>query len=182
MSTVSRYEDLIGSEEALPAITGRAWVFGDRVSCRQVLADEHLERDAAAARAFAMAGLDPEFARKVAARDFIVAGIDFAVDARHRAVPAALKSLGIAAVIARSFGHFFLRTAIDIGLPALVVEETAAVRMGDRLRVDVEAHIVANLSSGDRYVIRNLDEAAIGILRAGGVGELRRRSRRDVKG
>jgi 3-isopropylmalate/(R)-2-methylmalate dehydratase small subunit len=166
---VSRYEDLIGPADSLPAMSGRAWVFGDRVSSRQVLADEHVGRDAAAASAFAMASLDPEFARKVGAGDFIVAGAEFAVDITHAVVPAALKSLGIAAVIARSFGRFFLRAATNIALPALVVEETAAVKTGDRLRVDIEAHIVANLSSGDRYVIRNVDDATIGILRAGSV-------------
>ncbi len=35
--------------------------------------------------------------------------------------------------------------------------------------MDIEAHIVANLSSGDRYVIRNLDDEALAVLRAGGM-------------
>ena len=112
-----------------------------------------------------MAALDAQFARSVGAGDFIVAGIDFAADVTHHNVPAVLKLLGVGAVIARSFGHFFLRHAIRIGLPALVVEETAAILNGDRLRVDVEAHIVANLSSGDRYVIRNIDDEAMAMLR-----------------
>ncbi len=46
-----------------------------------------------------------------------------------------------------------------------MVEETGAIRGGDRLRVDIEAHIVANLSSGDRYVIRNIDDEALAMLR-----------------
>ncbi len=166
---MSKYEDLIGPEDALLAVTGRAWVFGDHVTRENVLADEYLDRDVATASAFAMAGLDADFARKVSAGDFIVAGLDFAGDATHRTVPAALKSLGIGAVIARSFGRFFLHHAINVGLPALVVEETAAVKSGDHLRVDVEAHIVANLSSGDRYVVRNVDDVALAILRSGGV-------------
>ena len=116
-----------------------------------------------------MAGLDTDFAQRVATGDFLVAGIEFAADATERAVPVALKTLGIAAVIARSFGHFFVRNAINVGLPAVVVEETGAIRNGDRLRVDVEAHIVANLSSGDRYVIRNIDDQALAVLRAGGI-------------
>ena len=168
MESVSKYEDLIGPEDALLAVTGRAWVFGDHVTGKNVLADEYLDHEPATASAFAMAGLDPDFARKVSAGDFIVAGLDFAADATHRTVPAALKVLGIAAVIARSFGRFFLHHAINVGLPALVVEETAAVKAGDHLRVDVEAHIVANLSSGDRYVVRNVDDVALTILRTGG--------------
>ncbi len=124
---MAKYDDLIADEDSLPAMTGRAWVFGDHVLRQQVLADEHLAESAAIAGAFAMAALDPHFTRQVAPGDFVVAGVDFAADATHRAVPAALQSLGIAAVIARSFGRFFLRNAIHIGLPALMVEETGAI-------------------------------------------------------
>ncbi|HXQ24311.1 MAG TPA: hypothetical protein VN812_21695 [Candidatus Acidoferrales bacterium] len=162
---MGKYEDLIAGEDGLPALTGRAWVFGDRVSRQQLLADAHLRDDAVAAAAHVFAAVDPDFARTVQPGDFIVAGLDFAADVTQRIVPAALKRLGVAAVIARSFGPFFLRHAVNAGLAAVVVEETGAIRPGDRLRVDVEAHIVANLSSGDRYVIRNLDDDAIAMLR-----------------
>jgi len=162
---VAKYEDLRGNDESLLAVTGRAWVFGDQVTGQQVLPTAHLEQPPAVASPYAMAQLDPWFARRVQAGDFIVAGSGFAADATHHNVAAVLKVLGIGAVIARSFGLSFLRNAIHIGLPPLVVEETAAIRTGDRLRVDIEAHIVANLSSGDRYVIRNIDDDALAILR-----------------
>ena len=162
---MAKYEDLRGTEDSLLAITGHAWVFGDRITCQQLLAPEHLDMPAAVSSAFVMAGIDARFARTVVPGDFIVAGLDFATDVTHPNVPAALKVLGIGGVIARSFGPFFLRNSISTGLPALMVEETGAIRGGDHLRVDIEAHIVANLSSGDRYVIRNIDEAALVHLR-----------------
>ena len=174
---MSKYEDLIAPEDGLLAITGRAWVFGDRVLSRQVLADEYLAEDVGTACRHVLETLNGQFAASVQSGDCVVAGLDFAADATHRAVPAALKSLGIAAVIARSFGRFFLRNAVNVGLPALIVEETGAIKTGDRLRVDVEAHVVANLSSGDRYVVRNLDDPALAILRAGGIIEPARRAR-----
>ena len=167
--TVAKYQDLLPAEDGLLATTGRAWVFGDRVTCEQILPATHLGGSPEAATAVVLASVNPNFAGQVAAGDFVVAGLDFAGDASHRIVPAAFKALGVAALIARSFGHFFLRNAINLGLPALVVEETAAIKSGDRLRVDVEAHIVANLSSGDRYVVRNIDDDALAILRAGGI-------------
>jgi 3-isopropylmalate/(R)-2-methylmalate dehydratase small subunit len=172
---VSKYEDLRGEEDALLATTGQAWVFGDHVLRQHILADECLDLAPAAASMHAMAALDPRFATNVAIGDCIVAGVDFAADASQRIVVAALRHLGIAAVIARSFGHFFLRNAIHAGLPALAVEETGAIKTGDHLRVDIEAHIVANLSSGDRYVVRNLDDRTIAVLRAGGLVEYTRR-------
>jgi len=172
---VPKYEDLIADADALLVLSGRAWVFGDHVNRVQVLADRYLNLPASEARQYLMA--DSDLAARVAPGDFIVAGMGFASDATHRAVPEAIKALGIGAVIARSFGHFFLRNAINVGLPALMVEETAAIKSGDRLRVDVEARIVANLSSGDRYVMRNIDDEALAILRAGGLIEHTRRGK-----
>jgi 3-isopropylmalate/(R)-2-methylmalate dehydratase small subunit len=162
---VAKYEDLRGDENSLLATTGRAWVFGDHVARQQLLAEVYGDQHPSVAKAFALAALNPHFAGHAAAGDFIVAGLEFAADVTGRLVPATLKAVGIAAVIARSFGAAFARDAINMGLPVLVVEETAAIKNGDHLRVDIEAHIVANLSSGDRYVIRNLDDAIIAILR-----------------
>ena len=171
MSHKPRYDDLVADEDALPVVTGRAWVFGDHIARAQLVADEHVDGPLTAAAAHLFAAVDPDFTCRMQRGDFVVAGLDFAADVTQRIVPAALKHLGVAAVIARSFGRFFLRHAVDAGLAALVVEETGAIRRGDRLRVDVEAHIVANLSSGDRYVIRNLDDAAIAILRRARVAQ-----------
>ncbi|MGH3055931.1 MAG: hypothetical protein ACRDL7_13235, partial [Gaiellaceae bacterium] len=135
------------------------------VSRSQLLADDHLDQHPSVAKAFVLAALDRQFASRVTPGDFLIAGLAFAFDATQRSIPAALKGLGMAAVIARSFGNAFARNALQMGLPALVVEETGAIKRSDHLRVDVEAHIVANLSSGDRYVIRNIDDAAMAILR-----------------
>lgn len=173
---MAKYEDLVSEADWLLAIDGRAWTFGDRVARREILDDEQLEAGAAGAAGHLMKALSPRFAAQIQPGDFIVAGEDFGFDVTQRAVPNALKAAGIGAVVARSFGHFFLRNALNLALPALVVEETGAIKQGDRLRVDVEAHIIANKSSGDRYVIRNLDDDDIAILRAGGLIEHTRRS------
>jgi 3-isopropylmalate/(R)-2-methylmalate dehydratase small subunit len=163
---MAKYQDLIAGEDSLLATTATAWVLGDHVTQRQILEPQHLALSADDASRYVLTTVRTGFATRVGRGDFLVAGVDFAGDATHHIIPAALRALGIAAVIARSFGAFFLRSALQSGLPALVVEETGAIAMGDSLRVDVEANIVANLSSGDRYVIRNIDDAALGLLRA----------------
>lgn len=171
---MAKYEDLVSEEDWLLALDGRARTFGDRVAQRDILADEYLDAGPADAALHLLAPLRSGGV-ELRPGDFIVAGEEFAFDVSQRAVPLAIKTAGIAAVIARSFGHSFLRNAIHMALPALVVEETAAIKQGDRLRVDVETHVIANKSSGDRYVIRNLDDDDIAILRAGGLVEQRRR-------
>jgi len=173
---MAKYEDLVSEDDWLLALDGRAWVFGDGVARRDILADEHLEAIPAVAARQVMTPLLGGFADRIHGGDFIVAGENFGFDVMQRSVPFAIKAAGVGAVIARSFGHFFLRNAIHLALPALVVEETAAIKQGDRLRVDVEAHVIANKSSGDRYVIRNLDDAEIALLRAGGLIERTKRA------
>jgi len=150
--------------DELPALQGRAWVLGDGVTTEQILSPAQ----AGSSGANVFSAVDPTLAERLAPGDFIVAGTDFG-HGQHTATAArALRSTGVAAVIARSFGHEFLQAALDIGLPPLIVEETGAIKRGDRLRVDIEGHKVANLSSGDRYVIRNLYNDTLDVLRAGG--------------
>ncbi len=146
-----KYEDLRADEDSLLAMNGRACCCGDNIGSDEIL--------------------QPSFASDIAVGDFLVAGLSFATDAEQRRAIAALNTRHIAAVIARSFGVQFLRQALQLGLPALIIEETGAIKHGDRLRVDIEAHVVANLSSGDRYVVRNIDDAELASLRA----EARRR-------
>lgn len=172
---MAKYEDLIGPEDGLLAITGRAWLYQDDPTRPRTPLHDDSHRSPTAARGEGVSPLDPNVAAQIQPGDFIVAGTAFEPEEAQRDVPAALKALGVAAVIARSFGSAFLRNALTIGLPALVIEEAPAILNGDRLRVDVEAHIVANLSSGDRYVVRNLDDEAIAILRAGGMAGYRKR-------
>jgi 3-isopropylmalate dehydratase small subunit len=161
---MGKYEDLRLGEDALPTMTGRAWRIADQVppwvSEEQILLPPHeLGR-------MLLARLVPQLASRVAPGDFLIAGRSFGSDVRHRAVPVALRALPLGAVVAQSFGIGFLRHALRCGLPALVVEEAPAIQPADRLRVDVEAHVIANLSSGDRYVIRNIDDADLLLLRA----------------
>jgi 3-isopropylmalate dehydratase small subunit len=163
---MGKYEDLVGKENWLLTLDGRAWTLGDGVVQRQILADDQLDKPAASAARHLLRALMPGFAARLRRGDFLVAGLDFGADATHPLLPLAMRAAGIGAVIARSFGAAFERAAIDAGLPAAVVEETAAIKQGDRLRVDVEAHVIANKSSGDRYVIRNIGDADLDRLRA----------------
>lgn len=131
--------------DELPYLVGRAWKVGDRVS-----------------------DVERTLIERVDAGDFLVCGIEFGA-AAPPPLARTLKNGGFGAVIARSFGDEFARVALRLGLPALQVEETEAVKTGDRLRVDIEGHKVVNLSSGDRYVIRNVRGEALDVLRAGGM-------------
>ena len=160
-------DDVLDLDE-LPYLVGRARTVGDCVRADDILPADRIGRDFAdPSRVFPR--LQP--APTLAVGDFIVAGLEFGTGAATRATARALRMLGAGAVIARSFGEEFVRCALHVGLPPLQVEEAAAIKNGDRLRVDIEGHKVVNLSSGDRYVIRNVYGESLDVLRAGGMTE-----------
>lgn len=152
--------------DELPYLDGRAWALGDHVKCEQLL-------PAAPPRGHPVpAGMVPELAQGLQPGDFIVAGVEFGIGEAAEGATRALRAAGVGAVIGRSFTSDFFAATLRSGFPALQVEETAAIKTGDRLRVDIEGHKVVNLSSGDRYVIRNAYGQELDALRAGGLGKI----------
>jgi 3-isopropylmalate/(R)-2-methylmalate dehydratase small subunit len=158
--------DRPGAADSLPVVTGDAWVFADFLEARAVAPPEIRDLGEAARALFR--DLDPDLAAKIRRGDLLVAGSEFACGPGGAHVARTLRRAGIAAVIARSFAIEFAAEAVDVGLPAIVVDETQMIRSGDRLRLDIEGRRIVNLSSGDRYPIRDLPEDVVEALRAGG--------------
>lgn len=71
----------------------------------------------------------PDFAAGVRRGDVIVAGPHFGIGSSREQAAAVLVHLGVAAVVAPSFGGLFFRNAFNIGLLLLVCRE--AERIGD---------------------------------------------------
>lgn len=141
--------------DELQPLDGRAWIL-------EALSANEIAADTTGALLEALGRLE------LAAGHFLVLAPGFGTGTTPEGLVSGLKAAGVGAVIACSFDEAFLRRATETGLPALVVEETGAIRNGDRLRVDLESRKIANLSSGDRYVIRNLhDDRVLDLLRAG---------------
>lgn len=69
--------------------------------------------------------LDPEFTKKVEKGDVILAGKNFGCGSSREQPVLGLKSVGIQAVIAKSFARIFYRAAINQGL--LLIEAPDAV-------------------------------------------------------
>lgn len=140
-----------------PILTGRAWAFGPGVTADLILPPER--PPGAELRELLMTPVDPAFPSRVASGDILVGGDDFAAGARDDTGVRAMLGCGVAAVVASSFDPAFARHALERGLPAVEVNESLAIHTGARLRVDLEGARVVNMSSGDRYPIRNADEA-----------------------
>jgi len=114
--------------------------------------------------------LDPEYARRVAPGDFIVAGRNFGCGSSREHAPLAIKASGASGVIARSFARIFYRNAFNMGLP--IFEAPGAVdeiEAGDLLAVDMERGTLANETKGRTYALAPVPPFMRELLAAGGL-------------
>jgi 3-isopropylmalate/(R)-2-methylmalate dehydratase small subunit len=136
--------------------TGRVWKFGDCIDSGNIKG--------------VMAGLDPEFYLKVKPGDLIVAGINFGMGSSAEDAPRSLRDAGIAAVLAESISNIYLRTLINLGLPAIECPGISTlVDQGEDIEVDLESGSVRNLIKGASLAFPPFSDHAITILDKGGL-------------
>ncbi|HTP35252.1 MAG TPA: 3-isopropylmalate dehydratase [Candidatus Acidoferrales bacterium] len=112
----------------------------------------------------------PEIRGALRPGDFIVAAKNFGCGSSREQAAAALKFAGAGAVIAGSFARIFYRNAINLGLPAVVAPDAAAVcRVGDELALDLTAGSIRNLTQVRVMEAAALDPRAVELLAAGGL-------------
>ena len=70
----------------------------------------------------------PDFAAEARPGDIIVAGRNFGIGSSREQAAAALVHLGIAAVVAPSYGGLFFRNAFNLGLLLLICPKTDMLR------------------------------------------------------
>jgi len=135
---------------------GRVWKFGDCIDSGNIKG--------------VMAGIDPDFHKKVQFGDVIVAGINFGMGSSAEDAPRSLRDAGIAAILAESISNIYLRTLINLGLPAIECSGISSfVEEGDELEVDLEAGTVRNVNSGDSRTFPPFSDHALAILEKGGL-------------
>src|SRR5438046_7516596 len=99
---------------------GRVWTFGDDISTDHIIAGKYLgTTDPKIFAEHAFEAVDPTWAKKVQPGDLIVAGANFGCGSSREQAPIALRTLGIAAILANSFARIFFRNSINLGLPVL---------------------------------------------------------------
>lgn len=152
-------------EEPLPTLTGRAWAFGMVLTAADALPARHAALAPAEAARHVFADLDPTLAARLRAGDVIVTDeVRGAPDARAAFV--ALRAAGVVAIVARRYEPGVEDVVLAGGVVAVSLDAPAFIHTGDRVRIDLEAAKIVNLSSGDRAAVRNLDEPRRQALRA----------------
>jgi 3-isopropylmalate/(R)-2-methylmalate dehydratase small subunit len=149
---------------------GNAHVFGDHVNTDAIIPATHLvSHDPVELGSHLMEGHDPGFSSRVKPGDIIVAGEHFGSGSSREHAALAIKGAGVSCVIASSFARIFFRTAVNVGLPILESREVVeATKDGDRLRVDLRAGTVENLTAGVSFSVPRYPEFMRRIIDAGG--------------
>ena len=162
--TTGRHRNLVphvappDAEPPLPTLEGRALCFGLELAVMQILDPMHAGLAPAEARRRLFAAVDPSLAARLAPDDVVVAEEITGDVACARPALAALAAGGVRALVARRFAAPVLDAARDLGLAALVVDTPTFLHTDDRVRLDLDAAKIVNLSSGDRSAIRNLGD------------------------
>ena len=119
----------------------RAWVFGDNVDTDVIAPGRYMKFGIEEIAPHCFEALLPHFAKSVQPGDIVVGGRNFGAGSSREQAPAALKHLGVTALIAESFAGLFYRNALNLGLPALVCPR--AKEIAGELKIDYEKSEIA---------------------------------------
>jgi 3-isopropylmalate/(R)-2-methylmalate dehydratase small subunit len=128
----------------MTANDGRAFVYGDGINTDMLAPGIYMKHPIGTIAQHCLESIDPDFARTVKPGDIVVAGQGFGIGSSREQAAEALKHLGVAAVLAKSYGGIFYRNALNFGLPALVCSEVDKIGAGDLVSVDAATGVVRN--------------------------------------
>lgn len=164
-------------------MNGRAFVFGDDIDTDVLAPGRYMKGSIEELAQHCLEAVDPAFAKDVRAGDVVVAGRNFGMGSSREQAAQALKVLGVAAVVAKSFGGIFYRNALNLGLPVVVCAETDAIGAGDRLSVYLAGGKVVNETCGRALPSEPLPQFLLDMLNDGGlVPHLEKRFARQKAG
>jgi 3-isopropylmalate/(R)-2-methylmalate dehydratase small subunit len=150
-------------------LSGRAWLFGDDIDTDALAPGRWMKFGIDKLAGHCLESVDAAFAREVRGGDIVVAGRNFGCGSSREQAAQALKHLGVAAVMARSFAGLFYRNAVNLGLPVLECDDTARVSPGAPVELDLENSALQLLASGETLRCTPMPPFLLDIVRAGGL-------------
>jgi 3-isopropylmalate/(R)-2-methylmalate dehydratase small subunit len=149
---------------------GRCWRFGDNIPTDRLVKSQYVFEPMDEIVKHVLEDLNPQFPRQVRPGDIVVAGQHFGQSSGRAIATKALAATGIGCVVAHSFARTFYRNCFEVGLPALEVEDaTGLAGDGDRVRVDLRAGVMENVTTGHSASGPAADPFLLDMLAAGGL-------------
>lgn len=172
-----KHEKKTAASGARPTvIRGRVWVIDrDNIDTDMIFHNRHLTvTDIAQMGRYTFGNLPgwEDFAAKAAPGDIIVTGSNFGAGSSRQQAVDCFKSLGVQAVVARSFGAIYERNAVNAGLAVLAGDLIAAgLKSGEEVTVNLLTGEVTRHSTGETLRVRPFTEVQAAIYRRGGLLE-----------
>ena len=148
---------------------GRIWKFGDDIDTDVLAPGLYMKRPIAELAQHCLELVEPRFAAEVRPGDFVVGGRNFGMGSSREQAAEALKTLGVAAVLAQSFAGIFYRNALNLGLLALVCPEASRLAAGSRISVDPVAGAVVDRDNSITVDCEPLPAHLLALVRDGGL-------------
>ncbi len=168
----SAYPDIL-------SITGIIITCGDNINTDLIMPSQYLDNpNPSYFSQFVMSGQDPEFVNKIQKIHgqfelpaILVAGTNFGSGSSREQAPAGLKYIGIAAIVAESFGSIFFRNAINVGLPVITVPNiTKMVKNGISVKINLRKGFLDILEQNSKKIhFKPLEPFLLRRLESGGL-------------
>jgi 3-isopropylmalate/(R)-2-methylmalate dehydratase large subunit len=160
--------------EAPTEITGRVWIVDrDNIDTDMIYHNRHLavtDIDEMGKYCFGNLPGFEDFRERARPGDIVVTGSNFGCGSSRQHAVDCFKSLGVKAIIAKSFGAIYERNAINAGLPILEgdLRELGLVD-GDVVTVSFTAGEVAKEAMGKKVRVRPFSDVQLEIYKRGGL-------------
>lgn len=152
-------------------VCGNVFKYGNNVDTDVIIPARYLNTsDAKELASHCMEDIDKNFTEKVSAGDIMVAEDNFGCGSSREHAPLAIKTSGIALVIANSFARIFYRNAINIGLPILeCAQAVKEIKAGDKVSCDLSTGVIKIENTGKTFQARPFPEFIQKIIDDGGL-------------
>ena len=152
-------------------LKGKAFVYGANIDTDQIYPGRFLDlTEPDQIGKHALEGADPNFVKEVQPGDLIVASTNFGCGSSREHAAITLRSAGVGAILADSFGRIFYRNVINLGVPLIVCPGISKiVKRGDVLTADMTTGKVVNETTGASAEAQPLSEYVLNILESGGI-------------
>jgi len=152
-------------------LEGKVWRYGDNIDTDVIIPARYLNSfDPKELASHCMVDIDETFAQNVVEGDIMVGGKNFGCGSSREHAPIAIKASGVPVIVAANFARIFYRNGINIGLPLLEIGDAVEkIEAGHKLRIDVNAGTVENLTTGDVFKAQPLPGFIQDIAKAGGL-------------
>lgn len=148
---------------------GKVFRFGDDIDTDALAPGQYMAAPLDVLASHCLEAVAPDFAGAVRTGDIILAGRNFGMGSSREQAAQALKHLGIAGIVARSFGGIFYRNAINLGLPVFVHEDTIAAAPGDDMVLDIDTARLTHRATGLVTPLEPLPGFLLDLIRDGGL-------------